>query len=152
MDLENRQIDIVEIMDKIPHRYPMLLVDRIIEINEEGCIGRKCVTMNEEIFQGHFPGAPIFPGVLTVEAMAQTASVYVMTLLEAEGEQDNLVCFMSIDKVKFRKPITPGDTMEFHITKVAQKGPVWSFKGVAKVDGKVASQAEFKAMITPRNK
>ncbi len=109
--------------------------------------------MNEGIFQGHFPGAPIFPGVLTIEAMAQTAAVYVMTVLEEEGgEQDNLVYFMSIDKVKFRKPITPGDVMEFHITKVAQKGPVWSFKGITKVDGKVASQAEFKAMITPRVK
>ncbi len=151
--MENREIDIVEIMSKIPHRYPMLLVDRIIEINKEGCVGRKCVTMNEGIFQGHFPGAPIFPGVLTIEAMAQTAAVYVMTVLEDEGgEQDNLVYFMSIDKVKFRKPITPGDTVEFHIKKIAQKGPVWKFSGVAKVDGKVASQAEFKAMITPREK
>lgn len=150
--MENREIDIVEIMNKIPHRYPMLLVDRILELNEDGCVGRKCVTMNEGIFQGHFPGAPIFPGVLTVEAMAQTAAVYVMTYLEEKGEaEDCLVYFMSIDKVKFRKPITPGDAIEFHIKKIAQKGPVWSFSGVAKVDGKVASQAEFKAMITPRS-
>ena len=152
MNLEGRQIDIVEIMDKIPHRYPMLLVDRIIEIDEDGCVGRKCVTMNEEIFQGHFPGAPIFPGVLTVEAMAQTAAVYVMTILEDEGEQDNLVYFMSIDKVKFRKPITPGDTVEMKVTKIAEKGPVFSFKGVATVDGVVCSQAEFKAMIVKQEK
>ena len=144
--MENRGIDIVGIMARIPHRYPMLLVDRIKSIDEDGCVGIKNVTMNESIFQGHFPGAPVFPGVLTIEAMAQTAGVYVMESM-GESSEGHLVYFMSIDKVKFRKIITPGDTVELDIKKVASKGPVWSFKGVATVDGKVCSQAEFKAMI-----
>lgn len=142
-----KDIDILKIMDRIPHRYPFLLVDKIVEIvPNESAIGVKCVTASEPHFQGHFPQKPIMPGVLIVESMAQTAGVMVVSSLgpEAEGK---LVFFMSIDNCKFRKPVVPGDQMFVEIVKKQQRGPVWKFYGTAKVDGKVVAEAEIAAMI-----
>jgi len=142
-----KDIDIMKIMDRIPHRYPFLLVDKIVEIEPyESATGVKCVTASEPHFQGHFPQRPIMPGVLIVEAMAQTAGVMVVSSLgpEAEGK---LVYFMSIDDCKFRKPVVPGDQMFVTIVKKQQRGPVWKFRGVAKVDGQVVAEASIAAMI-----
>lgn len=142
-----KDIDIMKIMDRIPHRYPFLLVDKIVEIVPfESAIGVKCVTASEPHFQGHFPQRPIMPGVLIVESMAQTAGVMVVSSLgpEAEGK---LVYFMSIDDCKFRKPVVPGDQMFIEIVKRQQRGPVWKFRGVAKVDGHVVAEANIAAMI-----
>ncbi len=142
-----KDIDIMKIMDRIPHRYPFLLVDKIIEIEPfESAIGIKCVTMNEPHFLGHFPQRPIMPGVLIVESMAQTAGVMVVSSLgpDAEGK---LVYFMSIDDCKFRKPVVPGDQMYISITKKQQRGPVWKFRGEAKVNGQIVAEANIAAMI-----
>ena len=143
--LEN--VDILKIMDRIPHRYPMLLVDKIVEMEPfESAVGVKGVTMNEPHFQGHFPQRPIMPGVLIVEAMAQTAAVMVVSSLgpDAEGK---LVYFMSVDEAKFRKPVVPGDQLFIHVKKKQQRGPVWRFEAEAKVDGKLVAEATFAAMI-----
>ncbi len=142
------QIDINGIMDMIPHRYPMLLIDRILELTPgESAISLKNVTMNEPHFTGHFPGFPVMPGVLIIEAMAQTAALVVVDFLgkEAEGK---VVYFMTIDNARFRRPVTPGDSMHVHVEKIQSRGPVWKFKGVATVDGKVCAEAKFSAMIT----
>ncbi len=145
-------IDINRIMDMIPHRYPILLVDRILEL-EEGvsATGLKNVTMNEPHFQGHFPSMPIMPGVLIVEAMAQTAAILVVETLgeEAEGK---LVYFMTIDETRFRKPVVPGDSVHIKVTKIKSKGPVWKFKGEAIVDGKLCAESVFSAMIANNDK
>ncbi len=145
-------IDINRIMDMIPHRYPILLVDRILEL-EEGvsATGLKNVTMNEPHFQGHFPSMPIMPGVLIVEAMAQTAAILVVETLgeEAEGK---LVYFMTIDETRFRKPVVPGDSVHIKVTKIKSKGPVWKFKGEAIVDGKLCAESVFSAMIADNDK
>ncbi len=148
---ENNQylqdIDIMKVMDRIPHRYPFLLVDKIIDIKPfESAIGVKCVTASEPHFQGHFPQRPIMPGVLIIESMAQTAAVMVVSSLgkEAEGK---LVYFMSIDNCKFRKPVVPGDKMFIEVTQQQRRGPVWKFKGIAKVDDKTVAEANIAAMI-----
>lgn len=144
-------IDIIRIMEMIPHRYPLLLIDRLIDfVADESAVGLKNVTMNEPHFNGHFPGMPVMPGVLIVEAMAQTAAVFVVQTLgkEAEGK---VVYFMSIDGAKFRKPVVPGDTLHIHVEKIQQRGQVWKFKGVAKVDGKVCAEAVIKAMLTDQD-
>jgi 3-hydroxyacyl-[acyl-carrier-protein] dehydratase len=143
----NVQIDIRRIVQMIPHRYPMLLVDRILSVEKNvGAIGLKNVSINEPFFQGHFPTMPVMPGVLIVEAMAQTAAVLVVETLgpEAEGK---LVYFMGIDKARFRKPVTPGDRMEIHVAKEQSRANVWRFSGKAMVDGKLAAEAGFSAMI-----
>ncbi len=138
-------IDIKEIMNILPHRYPFLLVDRVLEIiPNEKVIGIKNVTINEPFFQGHFPNNPIMPGVLIVEAMAQVAGI----LAFKSGVQGSGVLFMSIEKVKFRKPIVPGDQIVFEVSVSHTRGNVWKFTGVAKVDGKIATEAEFTAMVT----
>ncbi len=138
-------IDIKEIMNILPHRYPFLLVDKIIELSpNEKAVGIKNVTINEPFFQGHFPGNPVMPGVLIVEAMAQVAGV----LAFKSGVEGTGVLFMSIEKAKFRKPITPGDQIVFEITVLHKRGGVWRFSGLAKVDDKVATEAEFTAMVT----
>lgn len=138
-------IDIREIMSILPHRYPFLLVDRIIEIvPNESAKGIKNVTINEPFFQGHFPGNPVMPGVLIVEAMAQVAGV----LAFKSGMEGTGVLFMSIEKVKFRKPIVPGDQIIFEVHVSHRRGNVWKFEGIAKVDEKVATEAEFTAMVT----
>ncbi len=144
-------IDINEIMNYLPHRYPFLLVDRIVAIEENKSIsGIKNVTINEPFFQGHFPGHPIMPGVLLLEAMAQVGGVFA---LKSNPEAKNkVIYFMSIDKAKFRKPVVPGDQVRFDLELVKQRGNIMSFRGQAKVDGAVVAEAEMMAMIVERNK
>lgn len=144
-------IDINRIMDMIPHRYPILLVDRVLEINPgESATSLKNVSMNEPHFMGHFPGHPVMPGVLIVEAMAQTAALVVVESMgkDAEGK---VVYFMTIDSARFRKPVVPGDALHITVEKVQSRGAVWKFKGTATVDGKVCAEASFGAMITDKD-
>jgi len=141
-------IDIIEILSMLPHRYPLLLVDRVKDlVLDTSATGIKNVTVNEPQFQGHFPGRPIMPGVMIVEAMAQTAAVLVIKTLGSANSNKH-VLFMSIDNARFRKPVTPGDTMEIKVKKQQQRGPVWKFTGVVEVDGKKVAEADFAAMIT----
>ena len=138
---ENKIYQVEEIMDMLPHRYPFLLVDRLeVEVPGEKGVGLKNVTMNEEFFQGHFPGNPVMPGVLQIEAMAQTAGALVISGMENYKE-------MSIDGVKFRKPVKPGDQLKMHVEKIKERRNVFVFKGETKVDGQTVSEAEFTAMI-----
>jgi 3-hydroxyacyl-[acyl-carrier-protein] dehydratase len=140
-------MNITEIMNKLPHRYPFLLVDRIIDIEPNISItGIKNVTINEPFFQGHFPGQPIMPGVLMVEAMAQVAGM----LAFSSGVDAHSVFFLSIEKAKFRKPVVPGDQLRLEIKVLQRRGNVWKFSGVAKVDDKVVSEADFTAMVTSK--
>jgi len=140
-------VDIQQILAMIPHRYPLLLVDRVIDmVPGESAVGIKNVTMNEPQFQGHFPGKPIMPGVMIVEAMAQTSAVLVVHTLGDAG-RDKLVYFMSIDNAKFRKPVVPGDRLYIEIIKERQRGSVWRFASVARVDDVVVAEATFTAMI-----
>ncbi|MBE6444969.1 MAG: 3-hydroxyacyl-ACP dehydratase FabZ [Alphaproteobacteria bacterium] len=135
-------------MQMLPHRYPFLLVDRLeVEIPGEKGIGTKNVTMNEEFFQGHFPGNPVMPGVLQVEAMAQTAGAIVISAIENFAENKKSVLFMSIDGVKFRKPVKPGDQLKMYVEKIRERRNIYVFKGQSLVDGQVVSEAEFTAMI-----
>jgi 3-hydroxyacyl-[acyl-carrier-protein] dehydratase len=139
--------DIKRILQMIPHRYPMLMVDRVIDMSlDYSAIGIKNVSINEPFFQGHFPSEPVMPGVLIVEAMAQTAAVLVMTSLAGDAD-GKLVYFMSIDGVRFRRPVVPGDRLELHVEKVQSRANVWKFAGKGIVDGKVAAEATFAAMI-----
>jgi len=141
-------MDIREIQKFLPHRYPFLLVDRIIEI-EPGtkAVGIKNVTVNEPFFQGHFPGQPIMPGVLIIEAMAQLAGVLAFRSGAPVGKS---VYFMSIEKAKFRRPVIPGDQLRLDTHILQQRGNVWRFSGSATVEGKVAAEAEFTAMVMDR--
>lgn len=143
-------IDVKRIMELIPHRYPFLLIDRVKDIKlGESAVGIKNVTINEQLFQGHFPGHPIFPGVLIVEAMAQTAASLVVSTLGPDAE-NKLVYFMTIDEARFRKPVVPGDQLHIHVTVERSRGAVWKFKGEAKVDGVLHAEAIFSAMIMDR--
>lgn len=148
MTIENpHMIDITRIMDMIPHRYPILLVDRIVDfVPDVSAVGLKNVTFNEPHFQGHFPRMPVMPGVLIVEAMAQTSAILVVQTLgkEAEGK---LVYFMSIDSAKFRKPVTPGDSLYIHVKKDRSRGGVWRFTAEARVDDMLVAEATYSAMI-----
>jgi 3-hydroxyacyl-[acyl-carrier-protein] dehydratase len=143
----DQQIDLQRIMEMIPHRHPFLMIDKVIDVvaNQEAT-GIKNVSIDEYYFQGHFPARPVMPGVLIIEAMAQTAAVLVMTSLgqEAEGK---LVYFMSIDGVRFRRPVVPGDRLELHVEKIQSRANVWKFSGKGIVEGKVAAEATFAAMI-----
>ncbi len=143
----NPQISILEIMDRIPHRYPMLLVDRILEyVPNETAVGLKNVTFNEPFFNGHFPGNPVMPGVLIVEAMAQTAGILVVHSMGQSGT-GKMVYFMTIESAKFRKPVVPGDSMHIHVQCIKSRGNVYKFRGEAKVDGVLCAEAEYSAMI-----
>ena len=142
-------LGIEEIMKALPHRYPFLLVDRILEIEEKKrIVGLKNVTINEPFFQGHFPGHPIMPGVLIVEAMAQTGG---MLLLGSFPEpEQKVVYFMSLDNVKFRRPVKPGDQLRFELDMIQIRGMVCKMHGVAKVDGDVVCEADMAAMVRDR--
>ncbi len=141
--------DIQEILKLLPHRYPFLLVDRIIEINgDDSAIGIKNVTANEPHFTGHFPEQPIMPGVLIIEAMAQTAGAICVRKVGTTG---NLVYFMTIDNTRFRKPVVPGDRLELHVTKVKHRGNIWKFHCDAKVDGQLVAEADIGAMIVSKD-
>lgn len=147
---EMREVDINEVMGMLPHRYPFLMIDKVVDIvADESAVGVKGVTVAEPHFQGHFPGRPIMPGVLIVEAMAQTAAVLVACTIGADA-RDKLVYFMTIDNARFRKPVVPGDMLRIHVTKKQNRGPVWKFTGAAKVDGVVVAEASFAAMLVDR--
>ena len=141
-------IDVVRIMEMIPHRYPILLVDRVIDyVAGESAVSLKNVTMNEPHFNGHFPGMPVMPGVLIVEAMAQTSALLVVQTLGEEA-QGKIVYFMSIDSAKFRRPVVPGDSLYIHVEKIQNRGKVWKFQCTAKVGDKVCAEAVVTAMLT----
>lgn len=142
---ETADIDLIQ--QVIPHRYPFLLVDKVRDIvPSKSAVGIKCVTMNEPQFTGHFPSTPIFPGVLIIEAMAQTASVLVGLSLELQGK-NALVYFMGIEKAKFRRKVVPGDVMELELEVLRGGGKVWKLRGEARVEGDLAAEAELTAMI-----
>jgi 3-hydroxyacyl-[acyl-carrier-protein] dehydratase len=143
-------IDCKRLMTMIPHRYPFLLIDRLVDVRRDhSAIGIKNVSANENFFQGHFPGDPIMPGVLMVESMAQTAAALVIETL-APGTMMPIVYFMSIDNAKFRRPVVPGDQLRIHVTKTRRRGNVWRFSGVAKVDDVTVAEASFTAMIVDK--
>jgi 3-hydroxyacyl-[acyl-carrier-protein] dehydratase len=140
--------DILQVLEYLPHRYPFLLVDKILEIDgDESCIGVKNVTMNEPQFTGHFPTRPIFPGVFIIEGMAQTAGAICVASKLAENLKVKEVYFMTIDKAKFRKPVVPGDVLHYHMRKTAHRRNMWWYRGEAKVDGQIVAEAEISAML-----
>ena len=144
---ETTFIDIEKIVEMIPHRYPFLMIDRVSDlVPEESAVGHKNVTINEPHFQGHFPSKPIMPGVLIIEAMAQTSAVLVVHTLEGETE-GKLVYFMSVENAKFRRPVQPGDVMKIYVNTKQHRKAVWKFDGVAKVDEQIVAESTFTAMI-----
>ena len=139
--------DIATILKALPHRFPFLMIDRVHSIRgDDFAVGLKNVTINEPQFMGHFPERPVFPGVLMIEGMAQTAGV-ICILSRAPAAESRAVYFMTIDKAKFRKPVVPGDTIEYHMTKMAQRRNMWWYRGEAKVAGQLVAEAEVSAMI-----
>jgi 3-hydroxyacyl-[acyl-carrier-protein] dehydratase len=142
-----KSIDINRIMKLLPHRYPFLLIDKMVDIHgEESGTAIKNVTINEPFFQGHFPARPVMPGVLLVEAMAQAAGAIVLENL-GDSDAGKLVFFMSIDKCRFRKPVGPGDQVHFHVKLLQKRAPVWKYWAEAHVDGKKVAEAEIGAML-----
>jgi 3-hydroxyacyl-[acyl-carrier-protein] dehydratase len=139
--------DIARIMHAIPHRYPFLMIDRVIDIVlSQSAIGIKNVSVNENFFQGHFPGHPVMPGVLIIESMAQTAAVLVVETL-GPAAVGRVVYFMSVERAKFRRPVVPGDQLRIHVTKERSRGNVWKFNAVGRVDGLSVAEATYTAMI-----
>lgn len=140
--------DIDKILQCIPHRYPFLLIDRLVSIRgEESGIGIKNVSINEPQFQGHFPGNPVFPGVLIVEGMAQTAGVMCAAAKLAQGLTPKIIYMLTVDGARFRKPVRPGDTLEYHLTKLAYRRNVWRYRADALVDGTRVAEAEISAYL-----
>ncbi|MGZ3407202.1 MAG: 3-hydroxyacyl-ACP dehydratase FabZ [Polyangia bacterium] len=137
-------LDVPAIERVIPHRFPFLMIDRVVELGDDKVVALKNVSANEPYFVGHFPGHPIMPGVLQVEAMAQAGAVLALNQM-AEPGQSPLVFFMGIDKVKFRKPVVPGDQLRLEVTPLRKGGAIWKMAGRALVDGQVVSEAEFLA-------
>ena len=146
--------DVVEIQKILPHRYPFLLVDRITDLKEGEYIeGYKNVSINEQVFQGHFPDHPIYPGVMIIEGMAQAGGVLAFKSMDnatQEEIENKVVYFMSIDKAKFRAPVTPGDKLVYKLNVIKNKGAIWQLDAKAYVDNKVVAQAELKAMIVDK--
>jgi UDP-3-O-[3-hydroxymyristoyl] N-acetylglucosamine deacetylase / 3-hydroxyacyl-[acyl-carrier-protein] dehydratase len=144
-------MDIGRIMGMLPHRYPFLLVDRIVEVEgTKRIVGIKNVTINEPFFQGHFPGHPIMPGVLIIEAMAQVGGMLLMSHFEGQNIEDKVVYFMSLDNVKFRRPVVPGDQIRFELEMLSFRGKTCKMKGVGYVDGQVVAEAEMMAMVVDK--
>jgi 3-hydroxyacyl-[acyl-carrier-protein] dehydratase len=141
------QVNVQRIMEMIPHRHPFLMIDKVVDmVANARATGIKNVSINENYFQGHFPARPVMPGVLIIEAMAQTAAVLVVHTLGTESE-GKLVYFMSVDNARFRRPVFPGDRLDVHVTKQRHRGNVWKFEGRAKVGDKLVAEAVFAAMI-----
>ena len=143
------RLDILDLMRLLPHRYPFLLVDRIIDIDaDNSAVGIKNVTMNEPHFTGHFPSQPVMPGVLIIEAMAQTAGAICMR--HTGADTPSLVYFLTIDNAKFRKPVVPGDQLELHVRKLKKRGSIWRFACEGRVAGALVAEAEISAMMSPK--
>ncbi len=147
-------MDVIEIQKIIPHRFPFLLLDRVTHIvKNETLVGFKNVTIGDNVFQGHFPGHPIYPGVMILEGMAQAGGILAFKSMDNMTEEEaanKVVYFMSIDKAKFRSPVKPGDRLEYHISVIKNKGAIWILEGKAFVDDVLVSQAELKAMIVDK--
>jgi len=146
-------MDVVEIQKILPHRYPLLLIDRVTDIvNNEKLLGFKNVSIGEQVFEGHFPGHPIYPGVMILEGMAQAGGILAFKSMDMTEEEaaEKVVYFMSIDKAKFRSPVRPGDRLEYEITVLKHKGAIWVLQGKAYVDGNLVSEAELKAMVVDK--
>jgi len=146
-------MDVMEIQEIIPHRYPFLLLDRVTDLTpNELIIGFKNVTIGDNVFQGHFPGHPIYPGVMILEGMAQAGGILAFKSMDMTKEEaaNKVVYFMSIDKAKFRAPVKPGDRLEYRVSVIKNKGAIWVLKGEAFVDDKMVSEAELKAMIVDK--
>jgi 3-hydroxyacyl-[acyl-carrier-protein] dehydratase len=140
-------IDIARIMQAIPHRYPFLMIDRVVDlVRNRSAVGIKNVSVNDNFFQGHFPGHPVMPGVLIIECMAQTAAVLVVETLGPDAA-GRVVYFMSVEGAKFRRPVVPGDQLRIHVNKERNRGNVWKFNAVARVDGVSVAEATYAAMI-----
>jgi 3-hydroxyacyl-[acyl-carrier-protein] dehydratase len=141
-------LNVQQIQKLLPHRYPFLLVDRIVElVPNERVVGVKCVTADEPFFAGHFPGHPVMPGVLILEALAQASAIMSLTTMPEEQRAGKVIYFMAIDGARFRKPVVPGDRLELHCVMLKNKGSVIKVKGQAKVDGQVVAEGEFMAMM-----
>ena len=150
IDARTGSIDIAGIMHAIPHRYPFLMIDRILELTpNQSAVGLKNVSVNEDFFNGHFPGHPVMPGVLIIESMAQTAAVLVVRTLGGDAA-GKVVYFMTIETAKFRRPVVPGDQLRIEVAKVRSRGNVWKFTGVARVNGTSVAEATYSAMIMDR--
>ncbi len=144
---EGETIEIQELLELLPHRYPFLLVDRIVAVKgDNSAIGIKNVTINEPFFQGHFPGQPVMPGVLLLEGMAQTAGAICMHAFR-ESYTTTVVYFMTVDKARFRRPVLPGHQLHYHVEKIRNRGRVWRFRCEAKVDGQLVAEAVISAMV-----
>ncbi len=147
-------LDVIEIQKILPHRFPFLLIDRVTDIKANQYIeGYKNVTIAEQVFQGHFPDHPIYPGVMIIEGMAQAGGVLAFKSMneeEQESAQDKVVYFMSIDKAKFRNPVRPGDRLVYKINVIKHKGAIWVLEGKAYVDDKLVAEAELKAMVVDK--
>jgi len=144
-------LDIHSILAHLPHRYPFLMVDRILELQPNKIVrAHKCVSINEPFFQGHFPGLPVMPGVLIIESMAQAGAFLVLTGLEESVREQSVFLFTGIEKVRFRKPVLPGDRLDLHCELIRQKMQLWKMRGTAHVGGVLAAEAELTAAIQPK--
>jgi 3-hydroxyacyl-[acyl-carrier-protein] dehydratase len=146
-------MDVIEIQEIIPHRFPFLLVDRVTEVtNGESLIGYKNVSIGEQVFLGHFPGHPIYPGVMILEGLAQAGGILAFKSMDMTKEEaaEKVVYFMSIDNAKFRAPVRPGDRLEYRVSVIKNKGAIWLLDGKAYVDDKIVAQAELKAMVVDK--